>query len=119
MTLPTSTPESRAAALAARKRAVKENPYRRDWMDSGLWDELAKKHGLRLPQWHRPPTPRKLKTWHETAEKVRLQGILSGEATPAPEAFEDVYGCSPAKLIKLNPTMPLRAFIGQMLERLR
>lgn len=114
--IPVATPESRAAALAARRRAVRDNPFRRDWMDSGLWDELAKTHGVRLPQWHRPPTPRKLKQAHESLEKVRLQGISVGQA---PEPFEAVYGCSPAKLIKLNPTMPLRAFIGQMLERLR
>lgn len=109
------TPESRAAALAARKLAVAKSPYRRNWLDSTLWDELAKKHRVRLPQWHRPPTARKLKQAHESLEKVRLAGIPEADPTP----FETVYGCSPARLIKLNPTMPLRAFIGGMLERLR
>lgn len=110
------TAESRAKALEARKRAVAESPYRRDWLDSGLWDELAQKHGIRLPQWHRPPTARKLKQWHETLDKVPLPGTVEPRL---PEAFQSVYGCSPARLILLNPTMPMRAFIGQMLERLR
>lgn len=30
--------------------------------------------------------------------------------------FEDVFGCSPTRLIQLNPTTPLRAFVGHMLE---
>lgn len=113
------TPESRGAALAARLKAIAENPFRRNYLDSGVWDELAKTHGIRLPQWHRPPTPRKLKRWHETLEKVRFLAIPEGKRPDAPDAFVDVYGCSPAKLIKLNPTMPLRAFIGQALERCR
>jgi hypothetical protein len=96
------TPEARAKALEARKAAVANNPYRKDWLDAVYWDSLAQKRGIRLPQWHRAPTPRLLKRWHESLEK-----------TP----FEEVYGCKPAKLIELNPKTPLRAFIGQMLER--
>ena len=96
------TPEARAKALEARKAAVANSPYRREWLDSGLWDSLAQKRGIRLPQWHRAPTPRMLKKWHESLEN---------------EPFKEVYGCSPSRLIELNPTTPLRAFIGQMLER--
>lgn len=95
------TPEARAKAAEARKAAIANNPYRKDWQDSPLWDSLAQKRGLRLPMWHIAPTPRKLKRWHETLDS---------------EPFEALYGCSPTRLIQLNPEMPLRAFIGQMLE---
>src|SRR5690349_16037988 len=97
----TLSAESRAKALAARKAAVANNPYRKDWLESEYWSLLASERGIRLPQWHIGPTPRKLKKWHESLEK-----------TP----FEEVYGCSPSRLIALNPVMPLRAFVGQMLE---
>lgn len=97
------TPEARAKALAARKAKVEAGAhYRRDWLDSVLWDSLAQKRGIRLPQWHRAPTPRLLKRWHESLDK---------------DPFETVYGCKPVRLIALNPRMPLRAFVGQMLER--
>ena len=97
------TPEMRAKALEARKaKAAIPSPYRRNWLDSGLWDELAKAKGIRLPVWSKAPTPRKLKQWHERLEN---------------EPFEVVYGCSPSRLISLNPRTPLRAFVGQMLER--
>jgi hypothetical protein len=42
-----------------------------------------------------------LKTWARTA------GNLD---------FAAVFGCSPSRLIELNPRAPLRAFIGWMLE---
>ena len=76
--------------------------YKRDWLDSGVWDELAKAREVRLPLWSKVPTPRFLKRWHESLDT---------------EPFEDVYGCSPSRLITLNPDVPLRAFVGMMLER--
>jgi hypothetical protein len=96
------SPEARQKAQEARKAAVANCKFRRDWADSSSWDSLAQKHGIRLPQWHRPPTANALQKWHRMLDK---------------EPFEDVYGCRPSRLIQLNPTMPLRAFIGQMLER--
>jgi hypothetical protein len=97
----TLTPESRVKALEARKAAIANNPYRKDWMEAPIWDSLAQKRGIRLPMWHKPPTPRLLKRWHQSLTR---------------EGFEAAYGCSPSRLIALNPQMPLRAFIGQMLE---
>lgn len=99
--MPTLTPEARAKAQAARKAKVANNPYRKDWLEAEYWALLASERGIRLPQWHIAPTPRKIKRWHESLDK-----------TP----FQEVYGCSPSRLIELNPTMPLRAFVGQMLE---
>ena len=95
--------ESRKKAQEARKaNAIAAQHFKRDWLDSDLWDSLAKSKGIRLPLWSKAPTPRFLKRWHETLDKV---------------PFEVVYGCSPKRLITLNPHVPLRAFVGQMLER--
>jgi hypothetical protein len=97
------TPEARAKAQAGRKAALEAAAhFKRNWLDSGVWDELAKAKGIRLPVWSKAPTPRFLKRWHETLDKA---------------SFEDVYGCSPSRLITLNPHIPLRAFVGMMLER--
>ena len=97
------SPESRARAAEARRAAIQAGAsrYRRDWLDSGKWDELAKSRGITLPRWYTAPTPRALKRWHRRLDN---------------EPFEAVYGCTPSRLIELNPTMPLRAFVGQMLE---
>jgi hypothetical protein len=97
------TPEQRVKAAEARQAAIEAGAhFRRDYADAAVWDELAKARGIRLPQWHEAPTPGKLKFWLQT---------LVGEP------FRAVYGeITPARLIALNPTMPLRAFVGQMLE---
>lgn len=100
----TFTTEALQKAQEARRAALASNRYRRDWLDALRWVSLAQKRGIRLPQWYLAPTPRKLKRWHESLDK---------------EPFEAVYGCKPAQLIALNPGMPLRAFIGQMLERIQ
>ena len=93
----------REKALASRRAKIATGAkYRRDWLDAPAWDLLAKNRGIRLPQWHTPPTPRALKTWHRSLGNV---------------PFEAMFGCSPSKLIELNPKTPLRAFVGQMLEQ--
>jgi hypothetical protein len=100
---PGFTEEDRLKAQETRKaKAAAAAHYKRDWLDSGLWDELAKARGIRLPLWSKVPTPRFLKRWHESLDT---------------EPFEAVYGCSPSRLITLNPDTPLRAFVGMMLER--
>jgi hypothetical protein len=97
------TPESRAKAQEARKaKLAAAAHFKRDWLDSDHWDSLARTKEIRLPLWSKAPTPRFLKRWHETLDT---------------EPFEAVYGCSPRRLIQLNPHTPLRAFVGQMLER--
>ena len=88
--------ESRKANLAAAQH------YKRDWLDSPVWEEMARLRGVRLPTWTRVPTSAALKRWHRTLDK---------------EPFLTVYACSPKRLIALNPHTPLRAFVGQMLER--
>ena len=97
------TPEARAKAQEGRRAALEAAAhFKRDWLDAPVWDELAKARGIRLPLWSKRPTPRFLKRWHESLDT---------------EPFEAVYGCSPARLIALNPDTPLRAFVGMMLER--
>jgi len=81
---------------------MKDNGFRTDWADANLWLWLASDRGIRLPHWQTRPTPRKLGMWHRKLSNV---------------AFSDAYGCGPTKLITLNPRVPLRAFVGQMLEQ--
>lgn len=95
------TPEMRRRAVEARRLKIATNPYRKDWMDSDIWDSLARNRRIRLPAWHRAPTSPALLKWHR---KLRT------------EPFSEVYGCSPSRLISMNPKTPLRAFLGQMLE---
>jgi hypothetical protein len=93
----------RLKAQETRKaKALATAHYKRNWLDSGVWDEMAKSKGVRLPLWSKVPTSRFLKRWHESLDT---------------EPFEAVYGCSPSRLITLNPDVPLRAFVGMMLER--
>ena len=97
-------PEDRQRSLESRRAAIAAGAhYRRDWLDAPTWELLASQRGIRLPQWHEAPTPGKLKFWLQT---------LVGKP------FQEVYGdrMTPAKLIALNPNVPLRAFVGQMLE---
>jgi len=79
--------------------------YRRDWADAEHWETLAADRGIRLPAWWVAPSPSALKKWFRKLRKG--------------EVFSDVYGhkMTAAKLIALNPTMSLRAFVGQMLEQ--
>ena len=100
MTFDAESQRKAQEARAANRAAMQH--YKRDWLDSPRWEELARLRGIRLPTWNRRPTSRALKRWHESLEN-----------TP----FQDVYGCSPKRLIVLNPRQPLRAFVGQMLER--
>jgi len=98
------SPKTSAKALEARKSAIAAGAhYRRDWLDAEVWVKLASERGIALPQWHEAPTPGKLKFWLQT---------LAGKP------FRVVYGerITPAELIARNPTMPLRAFVGQLLE---
>lgn len=93
---------ARKTALQVRKAKIAEGAhFRRDWLDAERWDQLARDRGIHLPRWHTPPTARALKRCLRTLDK---------------EPFEAVFGCSATRLIQLNPTAPLRAFIGQMLE---
>jgi len=75
--------------------------YKKDWLDEENWLVLASARQIRLPPVYVPATEQSLKKW---ARKLSKQ------------PFFEHFGCSPRRLIQLNPRVPLRAFVGQMLE---
>lgn len=85
----------REVALAATQH------YKLDWLDEGYWLSLANRRGIRLPPPYHPATVPALQKWAKRLSK-----------TP----FREHFGCTPRKLIALNPRVPLRTFVGQMLE---
>jgi hypothetical protein len=100
------TEADRKAAQLSRQKAQQRDiaatqHYKLHWLDENWWLLLAKQRKLRLPAPYRPATPQALQKWAKKLSK-----------TP----FREHYGCSPEKLIALNPTTPLRTFVGQMLE---
>mgnify|MGYP001597681073 FL=1 len=102
----TFTAADRLAARQAKqaRRAtelVATQHHKLHWLDESWWLALAKERVIRLPPLHRPTTVAGLRKWAKTLRK-----------TP----FSEHFGCSPRKLIELNPRVPLRAFVGQMLE---
>jgi hypothetical protein len=97
------TSQARARAAEARRAAIEAGTkFRRDFADAANWEKLAHERGIRLPAWWVAPTPAALKRWFK-----RLDGGL----------FREAFGCSPARLIELNPDWPLRTHVGVMLER--
>jgi hypothetical protein len=102
----TFTEAEQAAAEAARRSrtaAMKEatKDHKKVWADENWWITLASERGIRLPPMWVPATPSKLKGWLKRLKKV---------------PFREHFGCSPEALIRKNPKVPLRAFVGQMLE---
>jgi len=100
------TPEETQAArqkalLRIRQMQAQTKDYKKDWLDKEWWISLAQERRIRLPPWYVPPTPVLLKRWARKLGK-----------TP----FREHFGCSPQALIQKNPKVPLRAFVGQMLE---
>lgn len=101
------TPEQWQAVQAKRVSDIRQmqaqtKDYKKDWLDAEWWISLAKEQGIRLPPWYVPATPANLRKWTR-----KLVG--TGQ-------FQERFGCSPERLITLNPRTPLRAFVGQMLE---
>ena len=97
--------ERKAGQIArqAKRRAMiaATQHYKLDWLDEGNWVVLASERGIRLPPSYVPPTEALLKKWARKLSK-----------TP----FSEHFGCSPSELIRKNPRVPLRTFVGQMLE---
>ena len=104
------TNDERAALLAtariaqnAKNAARKASTLRRDFLDAGLWSDLARERGLRLPAWGEPATVSNMRTW--------LHKVGWGQAR-----CEEWAGCSLRELIDRNPTWPQRALAGVILE---
>ena len=109
--LPQLSPEDRkrlSDRANAAKRALYEareaSTLRRDFLDSGLWDDLARARGLRLPPWGKPATVSNMRTFLHKTGSTQAQ-------------FEDWAGCGLAAFIGRNPLWPLRAIAGVILEQ--
>jgi hypothetical protein len=80
--------------------------YRRDFLDSDHWDDLARARGLRLPHWHRPCSAGQLGVW------LRKLGVER-------DAYLEWAGeRSLGDFAARNPDWPLRAWVGTVLEML-
>jgi hypothetical protein len=90
-------------ARDAKRKALQAQTkdYKKDWLDDNYWLDLGNLRGIRLPAMYLPATEKSLRKW---ARKLGKQ------------PFSEHFGCSPASLIAKNPKVPLRAFVGQMLE---
>lgn len=102
----TFTKEQREAGQKAREEKrkamqVQTKDYKKDWLDDNFWVDLANLRGLRLPPMYMPATVGGLKKWARKLDR---------------NPFVEYFGCSPKRLIEINPKVPLRAFVGQMLE---
>ena len=100
------TAEDREKARVARMaRAQASAGLRRDFLDANEWDRLAKAAGVRLPMWAAPATRGSMARW------LQKLGVSS-----------DFY-CRWSGYARLeqwteaNPTWPLRAFVGLLLEQ--
>ena len=92
--------------IEAKRKAIADGAkYRRDFMDSENWDELAEEYGVTLPQWWVAPTPNKMRAW------VRKLGLSVKEFRS-----ECGDGWDYPDFAKQNPDWPLRVFVGILLE---
>ena len=106
--LPSMTQEERLQSLErARARSAAmhaDKTLKREWDDDEYWQELAQQRGVTLPAKHLPPER------HLVRRYLRKIGVKEGEfkmwgAYPSIEAFAE-----------FNPTTPLRALVGFVLE---
>lgn len=95
-----------AAAAAARAEAQEyaRKNFKQHFVDKPHWMALAGARGFRLPTWYRPATGPRIKHY---SERLGLSMAELNEAT----------GCrSFRSLAELNPTWPLYAVVGLLLE---
>lgn len=111
------TPEQRAEALEKAKKAKQEKRelglklYKQNWLEDPLWQELAKKSNIKLPQSHMAPSVSKLKKY--------------AKAIGLPEGWHlDFFGMKNiSKALKLEFSLApegqapnLRCYVGHLLE---
>ena len=73
-------------------------------MDSGHWEDLAEKMmPYRLPEWSVRPTIQLMKEW---MKRLGIREVI----------YMESMNTSLKTWIRLNPTWPLRAFVGVLLE---
>ncbi len=103
---PVSTDAQRAAGRAKLAERRRNNPYRKDFLDSDEWERMAHERGLRLPQWHIGPTPGRIQVWLRKLGISRTAFLEWGNF----RSFGDFAA--------LNPDWPMRALVGLLLEQL-
>lgn len=90
-----------AKAAAARRAKIEAGAhFRRNWLEADNWLRLANENGYRLPQWHIPPTANKLKA---VCRRFAVE-------------YDALFGLAPRKLFQANPDVPLRVWVGIVLE---
>jgi len=95
----------KAAITRAEKQKWAEDNLKTDWLEDNYWCDLAKKHGIRLPQKHIPNT-----------EMKYLKRVLKKCNVDYKEYLE-ACGCkSFTQLAAFNPTATIRAEVGWALE---
>lgn len=95
--------------LAAERRkqkfaAAKALPLKRDFLDDPLWVDLARSRGERLPNWTYPPEPKLMRRWLRKL-KISEREYLTIMGFDRLEQFYES-----------NPTWPVRAWCGLLLE---
>jgi hypothetical protein len=79
-------------------------PLKSDFKDSDTWDLLAANQThYRLPEWDVPCTIAKMKEWEKRLD-------ISD--------YQEVTQTSRKDWMELNPTWPLRAYVGLLLEHM-
>lgn len=92
------------AAKQAKIEAGKAQ-FKIDFSDSVVWDDLAKEYGVRLPAWWQSPEVRLMRRYlRRIGIKEREYCLACGE------------GYKLEQFATNNPTFPLRAFVGNLLE---
>ena len=77
-------------------------PLEQDFQDSEKWDELAENQtNYRLPDWDVPCAVAKMKEWEKRLDITD---------------YQEVTQTSRQDWMALNPTWPLRAYVGLLLE---
>ena len=79
------------------------NPLKSEFRDSALWEELCEKTRYVLPKWEAVATPENIRIWLNRLEIREVD-------------YREAMQTSVQDMIRLNPTWPLRAFVGQLLE---
>ncbi len=103
--------DAKAAAAKSRETQKAQREWakehlRRDFLDAPHWTELARRYGVRLPQWWVPCTPTHMRRW------LRRLGFSLAW-------YRDWSGDRDVTLFaERNPDWPLRAFVGLLLEEL-
>ena len=74
-----------------------------EFLDDAYWKELCEKTRYVMPAWGVTPTVENIRVWLNRLEIREID-------------YREAMQTSVADFIALNPTLPLRAFVGLLLE---